>query len=60
MIPFGIPPVQNALKALMEAGNEAMAWIQKIMGFEMEAKGMGFPTNREAQQKLPLISLPIP
>ena len=43
MIPFGIPPVQNALKALMEAGNEAMAWIGKIAGFETGAKAMGFP-----------------
>ncbi len=43
MIPFGIPPVQAALKALLDAGNEAMAWIQKIMGFEMQARGMGCP-----------------
>jgi hypothetical protein len=43
MIPFGIPPVQNALKALLDAGNEAMAWIQKIVGFEMQARGAGFP-----------------
>jgi hypothetical protein len=43
MIPFGIPPVQEALKALLEAGNEAMAWIQKVVGFEMQARGMGCP-----------------
>jgi hypothetical protein len=43
MIPFGIPPVQEALKALLDAGNEAMAWIQKVMGFEMQARGMGCP-----------------
>jgi uroporphyrinogen-III decarboxylase len=43
MIPFGIPPVQSALKALLDAGNEAMAWIQKIMGYEMQARGMGVP-----------------
>jgi hypothetical protein len=43
MIPFGIPPVQGALKALLDAGTEAMAWIQKVMGFEMQARGMGFP-----------------
>ena len=43
MIPFGIPPVQSALKALLDAGNEAMAWIQKVMGYEMQARGMGFP-----------------
>jgi hypothetical protein len=53
MIPFGIPPVQNALKALIEAGNEAMAWIQQIMGFEMEARGMGFPTAIGGAAKAP-------
>jgi hypothetical protein len=53
MIPFGIPEVQNALKALMEAGNEAMAWIQKIMGFEMEARGMGFVSGAGGVSKAP-------
>jgi len=53
MIPFGIPPVQGALKALMEAGNEAMAWIQQIMGFEMEVRGMGFPTAIGGAAKAP-------
>jgi uroporphyrinogen-III decarboxylase len=43
MIPFGIPPVQSALKALVDAGTEAMAWIQKVMGYEMQARGMGVP-----------------
>ncbi len=43
MIPFGVPPVQGALKALMDAGTEALAWIQKVMGFEMQARGLGFP-----------------
>lgn len=53
MIPFGIPEVQNALKALMEAGNEAMAWIQRIMGFEMEARGMGFVSGAGGVSKAP-------
>jgi hypothetical protein len=43
MVPFGIPPVQTALKALLDAGNEAMAWIQKVIGFEMQARGLGYP-----------------
>ena len=43
MIPFGIPPVQGALKALIDAGNEAMAWIQKVGAFDMRQKAMGFP-----------------
>ncbi len=43
MIPFGIPPVQSALKAMLDAGNEAMAWIQKIGAFDAKQQGMGFP-----------------
>jgi hypothetical protein len=43
MIPFGIPPVQTALKAMLDAGNEAMAWIQKIGAFDAKQKAMGFP-----------------
>jgi hypothetical protein len=43
MIPFGIPPVQAALKAMIDAGNEAMAWIQKIGAFDAKQQGMGFP-----------------
>jgi hypothetical protein len=43
MIPFGIPPVQSALKALIDAGTEAMAWIQKIGAVDMQMKGAGFP-----------------
>lgn len=43
MIPFGIPPVQQALKTLIDAGTEAMAWIQQISAWEMEAKSRGFP-----------------
>jgi uroporphyrinogen-III decarboxylase len=53
MIPFGTPPVQNALKALLEAGTEALGWIQQIVGFEMEARGMGFPTAMGGAAKAP-------
>jgi len=53
MISFGIPPVQNALKALMEAGNEAMAWIKQITDFEMEARAMGVPTIVGGATKAP-------
>jgi len=53
MIPFGIPEVQKALKALMEAGNEAMAWIQHIGGFEMEVRGMGFVSGAGGVSKAP-------
>jgi hypothetical protein len=53
MIPFGIPPVQGALKALMEAGNEAMGWIEKMMGFEMAARGLGIPSCFGGASKAP-------
>ena len=53
MVPWGIPPVQNALKALMEAGNEAMAWIQQITAYELEVQGMGFPTVIGGAAKAP-------
>lgn len=43
MIPFGIPPVQNALKAMLEAGSLALPWIEKIGAFDMKLKGKGFP-----------------
>jgi hypothetical protein len=43
MIPFGIPPVQNSLKALIEAGNLALQWIEKMGAYTIEATSMGFP-----------------
>ena len=53
MISFGIPDVQNALKALIDAGSEAMAWIQQIGGFEMQAKGMGYASAVGGAAKAP-------
>jgi hypothetical protein len=53
MIPFGVPPVQNALKALIDAGNEAMAFIQKVGAFETEARAMGFPSCFGGATKAP-------
>jgi hypothetical protein len=42
MIPFGVPDVQAALSALMEAGRAALAWIEQVAQSELEARGMGF------------------
>jgi hypothetical protein len=53
MIPFGIPPVQEALKALMEAGNEAMAWIQQIGAIEESFMSMGFVNGAGGATKAP-------
>jgi hypothetical protein len=42
-IPFGLPPVQGALKAMMEAGNEALKWIGAIGGYEKDMLEAGYP-----------------
>jgi uroporphyrinogen-III decarboxylase len=41
-IPFGVPPVQAAYKALMEAGNEVMKWVGAVMAWNMETTALGF------------------
>ena len=43
-IPFGIPPVQGSLKALMDAGNEVMKWVGTIMAWNMETISLGYPS----------------
>jgi hypothetical protein len=53
MIPFGIPEVQKALQALIDAGSEAMNWIKQINAFEMEARSLGYPTLRGGAAKAP-------
>jgi hypothetical protein len=42
-IPFGLPPVQGALKALMDAGGEALKWIGAVAGLNAELGSMGYP-----------------
>jgi uroporphyrinogen-III decarboxylase len=42
-IPFGVPPVQEALKKLMEAGNEVMKWLGPIMTWNAEITALGYP-----------------
>ncbi len=53
MIPFGIPDVQKAFQALLDAGSEAMRWIQSLGAFEAEAKGMGFVNGAGGISKAP-------
>jgi uroporphyrinogen-III decarboxylase len=43
LVPFGIPPVQNALKALMDAGNEALKWIGTVAAYGADMAAAGFP-----------------
>ena len=43
-IPFGLPPVQAAYKALFEAGAEALKYAGAIGAFGAEMMAMGYPT----------------
>jgi hypothetical protein len=42
-IPFGLPPVQDAYKALFEAGAEALKWAMAVGGIDAELATLGFP-----------------
>ena len=42
-IPFALPPVQNAYKALFEAGAEALKWAMAMGGVDAELKTLGYP-----------------
>ena len=42
-VPFGLPPVQAALKAMMDAGNEALKWIGTVAGYGAAMTAAGFP-----------------
>jgi len=42
-IPFGLPPVQGAYKALMEAGAEALKWAGAVGGVAGELGSLGYP-----------------
>ncbi len=43
LVPYGLPPVQEALKALMDAGNEALKWIEFVADYGKEMAANGFP-----------------
>jgi len=42
-IPYGLPPVQGAFKALFEAGAEALKWAGAVGGVDGELATLGFP-----------------
>jgi len=52
-IPYGTPPVQAALKALAEAGGEAIKWIGAVGGFAQEITAAGFPAYQVGATKAP-------
>jgi uroporphyrinogen-III decarboxylase len=42
-VPFGLPPVQEALNAMMAAGNEALKWIGTVGAYGAKMTSLGFP-----------------
>jgi hypothetical protein len=44
LIPFGVPPVQEALKKLMEAGSVALEWAGTFGAFGPAMAALGFPS----------------
>ena len=52
-IPFGLPPVQTTLKALMEAGGEALKWVGAIGAFGGEMTASGYPGTFAGFTKAP-------
>jgi hypothetical protein len=52
-IPYGLPPVQAAYNALLEAGNEAVKWIGVIAAFGKEMPELGFPAYQAGPTKAP-------
>jgi uroporphyrinogen-III decarboxylase len=43
LVSWGLPPVQEALKKLMDAGTEAFKWIQTVGKYGAEMAAAGFP-----------------
>ena len=52
-IPFGLPPVQTAYKALFEAGAEALKWVGFIGAHGAEMAANGFPALWDGPAKPP-------
>jgi len=53
VIPFGLPPVQAAYKALFEAGEEALKWAGYLAAFDKELSSLGFPSIFGGFTKVP-------
>ncbi|MBN1367048.1 MAG: hypothetical protein JW967_03890 [Dehalococcoidales bacterium] len=52
-ITFGLPPMQKTLKALMDAGNEALKWVEAIGAWNAETLGLGYPNIVAGYTKAP-------
>jgi len=53
IIPFGLPPVQEAYKKLFEAGAEALKWAGFVGAFNDEMAALGFPAGGGGFTKAP-------
>ena len=53
VIPFGLPPVQEAYKTLFEAGAEALKWAEAVGAFGKEMTELGFPSLFGGFSKVP-------
>ncbi|MFX1572360.1 MAG: uroporphyrinogen decarboxylase family protein [Promethearchaeota archaeon] len=53
ILPYGLPDVQDALKALMEAGSEALKWAGVLGAFDKEMAEKGFPNFFGGASKAP-------
>jgi uroporphyrinogen-III decarboxylase len=51
--PYGLPDVQAAFKALLEAGSEALKWVGYFGAFMKEMPESGFPAGQGGYTKAP-------
>jgi hypothetical protein len=52
-VPYGLPPVQAAYKALLEAGDQALEWWGVVSSFDKEMPELGFPAYQAFATKAP-------
>jgi hypothetical protein len=57
LVPFGLPPVQEAYKALLDAGAEALKWAGAVGAFGNEMAALGFPGGAGGFTKVPFDTL---
>ncbi len=57
LIALGTPPVQSALKALMQAGKQCFDWINTLAPFLDKIKAAGFPFGAGSATKAPFDTL---
>jgi hypothetical protein len=53
IIPFGLPPVQDALQKMMKAGEEGLRWAEALGRSDATLMGGGFPNGAGSFAKAP-------